>query len=155
MTNETPRATVLRFVVPVSERQPAMPAAVRRLQQSPLTRDLIDSLAVRDLAVALHEADRFAGRAPVDVSIEQLTPEYTSKLTERATIALQLGDKVKRAVADERALQSILFGIQAGLHTGLIAADSPLALLSHQDMRQLAKLALLGGLDYLAGRKPG
>lgn len=152
--NDMPtRATVLRFAVPIAENHPAPAPSVQRLQPSSLTRELLDSLAARDMAVAVHEADRFVGRAPVDVPIEQLKPAYTAKLTERASVALQLGDEVKRSVADEKAARAILRGITAGLQTGVIEAGSPLALIDITLARQLAKLALIGGLDYLAGKR--
>lgn len=156
MTNEqaAPRAVVLRFQVPVGHGSPASPEAVRRLQQSSLTRQMLLSLAARDVAMSLHESDRFVGQAAIDVPFEQAAPEYVDKLTGRAAVALSLGDRLKRDVADEFAALAVLRGVDRGIRNGSIPASSPLARIDLTTARQLAKLALAGGLDFLAGRRP-
>lgn len=149
------RANVLRFTIAVGAREPASPAVVRRMQQSPLTSDLLASLAVRDIALAVHEADRFVDQADAGVPFESLPPAAVDQVIDRSAIAMHLGDPVKRAVTDERAALTILRGINAGIRTGVIPDTSPLCRIDISSARQLAKLAMHGGLEYLAGRSKG
>lgn len=155
MNDQTPaaqRATVLRFDVPVGQGRPVSSGAVRKLQQSPIARQLLLSLAARDVSTALHEADRFVGQASIDVVVGSLTPQQLEGLRDRSSVAISLGDQVKRDVAGEKAALAILRGVDRGIRDGSILEHSQLAKLDLSTARFLAKLALSGGLDYLAGR---
>jgi hypothetical protein len=68
---------------------------------------------------------------------------------------MHLGDPVKRAVTDERAALTILRGINAGIRTGVIPDTSPLCRIDISSARQLAKLAMHGGLEVLGREVEG
>lgn len=137
---------------------PAPSSNVMRFQPrsatSHITRQLQSSLQAQALAPEIYAADQNLLRAPGDVAYDELRPEIAARFLDRAGIAVNLGDPIKREVANERAALAIALGIEAGLKTGRIPKDSPLAYIDLTSLRIAAKLALAGGLDYLSSRQP-
>lgn len=131
------------------------PSNVMRFQpRTSITRQLQASLQAQQVAPAIYAADQRLLRAPGDVRFDELRHEIADRYLDRAGIAVNLGDQTKRDVANEHAALAMQRGIEAGLKSGLIPKDSPLACVDLASLRVVAKLALAGGLDYLSGRQP-
>lgn len=146
-----PAAVVMRFPSPA----PAPTAAAATVDATPesFNKSLLVSLAAGGLAPALHEADCLVAQACGDVPVfGMLSVGQRNTIYERAAIAVNLGDPLKRLVADEKAALAIVREIDRGLRAGTISRTSPLAALDLTSARVVvAKLALEGGLGFLAG----
>jgi hypothetical protein len=136
-------AAVLPFPSPVAVVETVAP--VRGIVQQ-----LRASHAACCLAPAIFEADQQLHRIPADLLFDELRAELADRILDRAGIAVNLGDPVKRDVTNERAAVAILRHVAAGVASGALDQDSPLARLDLATVRAIAKVAVAGALDYLA-----
>lgn len=120
---------------------------------APIVNDLQVSLQAIAFAREVLAVDQNLLRAPGDITLDGLLPDVADRFLDRASIALHLGDPVRRAIADEKAAIQMLFSIAKAVKAGGISKESPLAVLDLSMCRVAAKFAVCGGLDYLAGRE--
>jgi hypothetical protein len=129
------------------------------MRRSRLQRQLLASTVVDLLAYHVHESDQALGIGPaIDQQFHTVVGPLRASIVERATIAVQLGDPVKRVVADEQAAAMVLHSVRQLVSSGQLSRVSALAELVRRDrqnatddVRLLAKVAVNAALQYLAG----
>lgn len=148
---EAPRPSAT--VMPFRPREPRDESSSAATPTTAVATTLQHSLQAQALALEVLAVDQTLSRVPGDVLFEDLKPEIADLFLDRAAIAVNLGDPLKRSTADEKAAIAVLRGIEAGIKAGAIKAESPLTCLDLSSVRVVAKLALAGALEYLAARE--
>lgn len=87
----------------------------------------------------------------VDVRPE-ITSEQRGELRASATVAIRLLDPCERGMANEQGALAILRHIARGDADGTITAESPLRGIDVTLARELSRVSLESGLNFLAGK---
>lgn len=119
--------------------------------KSCLSTQLLESNEAYDLAPFLYAADQRLGRADMAVPFTDLVFEERERYVSRASIAIRLGDPLKAQVVNEHAALALIKDVTDRIQGGTLRAGEPEAAIDLRQWRRLAVVAMVRGLDYLAG----
>lgn len=104
----------------------------------------------RSLARYLFQVDVRLGREKAVSVVSEIPTD--PELVARSLVAILIGDPIYRGLANEQAALALIAHIQKRVDAGTITHDHPLATLTLTDLRDLSRITLEAGFNYLGGK---